>query len=92
MSSTKYISVAAVLTLAAKTDGHANGDIRGSMVSLLREHPEWMSVLDVSRHIGASRQTAAKCMYGLLSDGTVRMRKVGTAKLCYLKIWGRKGG
>lgn len=76
---------------AAKANGRSNGDIRGSIVSLLREHLEGMSVLDVSRHIGVSRQTVAKYIYGLMSDGTVRIRKVGTAKLCYLKRWGKKG-
>ena len=36
------------------------------------------------------------CLLFTLPDqvfaGTVGIRKVGTAKLCYLKRWGKKGG
>lgn len=68
-----------------------NGDnIKERIIELLREHPEGLNVLIISKHLGVTRQTTAKYMYGLISEGIVKIRKVGPAKLCYLKRWGRK--
>jgi DNA-binding transcriptional ArsR family regulator len=70
-----------------------NGDeeaVRQRIIELLREHPEGLSILSVSKHIGMTRQTASRYVLALISEGIVKARKVGPAKLCYLRKWGRK--
>jgi DNA-binding transcriptional ArsR family regulator len=70
-----------------------NGDEeakRESIIELLRQYPEGLSILDISKHIGTTRQTASRYVLALISEGIVKIRKVGPAKLCYLKRWGRK--
>lgn len=62
------------------------------IVELLRKYPEGLTIIDVSRHLGITRQTAAKYVLALISEGVVKIRKIGPAKLCYLKRWGKKSG
>ena len=71
---------------------YKDSDIRESIINLLREHPEGLTILNISKHIGITRQTASKYMYGLISEGIVKIRKIGPAKLCYLRRMGRKSG
>jgi len=65
--------------------------IRERIINLLKEHPEGLTILDISKHIGISRQTASRYVYGLISEVIVEIRKIGPAKLCYLKR-GKKSG
>ena len=69
-----------------------DNDIREQIVSQLREKPEGMTISQLSKNLNMSRQTISKYVYGLISEGIVKIRKVGPAKLCYLKRWGRKSG
>jgi len=69
-----------------------NNDIRERIVAELRKRPEGMTIIEISAKLGLSRQTASKYVLALISEGTVKIRKIGPAKLCYLKRWGKKSG
>jgi predicted transcriptional regulator len=64
--------------------------VRDRIIELLRKHPEGLSILTISKHINVSRQTASKYILALISEGVVKIRKAGPAKLCYLRKWGKK--
>ena len=58
---------------------------REKIISILKKHPEGLTILNISKLIGANRTTVAKYIYGLIAEGLISQRKVGPAKLCYLK-------
>jgi len=65
---------------------------RQRIIAELRKRPEGMTIIEISEQTNLSRQTASKYVLALISEGTVKIRKVGPAKLCYLKRWGKKSG
>jgi len=69
-----------------------NNDIRGRLVAELGKRPEGLTIIELSEVLGLTRQTTAKYVYGLISEGIVKVRKVGPAKLCFLKKRGKKSG
>jgi len=60
-------------------------DVNSKIVEILKEHPEGLTTVDIAKHIGMTRQSVTKYIYQLLGEGAVYQRKVGTAKICYLK-------
>lgn len=64
--------------------------VRERILDLLRDHPEGLPILTISKHMNVTRQTASKYVLALISEGIVKIRKVGPAKLCYLKRVGKK--
>jgi len=60
-------------------------DVRGLIIGVLKKKPEGLTVEDVSRLTGVNRVTISKYLYGLVVEGRVKQRKVGAAKLNYLK-------
>ena len=65
---------------------------RKKIIAELRKRPEGLTIVEISAKLNLSRQTVAKYIYGFIFKGVVKMRKVGPAKLCYLKKWGKKNG
>lgn len=65
---------------------------RKRIIAELRKWPEGLTIVDISAKLDLSRQTVAKYVYGLFLEGVVKIRKVGPAKLCYLKKRGKKSG
>lgn len=61
-------------------------DTKKLIIEILKEHPEGLILMDVAKYISVNRFTAAKYVYGLIGEGLVYQRKVGTSKLCYLKV------
>ncbi len=61
------------------------GAIRENIINLLKGHTEGLTILDIARYLNINRLTASKYIYGLISEGIVLERKIGSAKLCYLK-------
>lgn len=60
-------------------------DIRGKIIEILKNHPEGINFLDMSKYTNINRATVSKYVLGLVSEGLVKQRTIGTAKLCYLK-------
>lgn len=55
------------------------------IVETLRKHPEGLTLNKVAKLTSMSRLTATKYIHELIGQGRVYQRKVGMAKLCYLK-------
>jgi DNA-binding transcriptional ArsR family regulator len=54
------------------------------MLSILRSHPEGLTIRSLSEMIGLHRQTITKYIFELKGAGIVHRRKVGSATLNYL--------
>ena len=61
-----------------------NGTIE-KIVELLHKHPEGLTTVDIARLLGSHRHTITKYIYQLNGEGKIYQRKVGPARLCYLK-------
>jgi len=51
----------------------------------LKKHPEGTMLLDLADAINVHRHTVTKYVYRLDGAGKIKIRKIGIAKLCYLK-------
>ena len=60
-------------------------DPRRKIIEVLKKHPEGLTIQQISSMIGLSRLTTAKYLHELLGAEIITQRKVGRAKLCYLK-------
>jgi len=60
-------------------------EMREKIVKILGEHPEGLTIEDLSQMIKAHRQTITKYIFELTGSGTVLRRWVGPASLHYLK-------
>lgn len=61
-----------------------HNDIQESIVSLLSQRQEGLTLLDIAGALGVHRHTVRKYVDLLVEKGTVTQRGVGQAKLCYL--------
>jgi len=55
------------------------------IIDVLKKHPEGLTIIEISNLIGSHRHTITKYIYQLIGEGLIYQRKVGTAKLCYLR-------
>jgi len=55
------------------------------IIKLLRKHPEGLTIQQIANSIGKSRITVTKYIHELLGANIIYQRKVGKAKLCYLR-------
>lgn len=60
-------------------------NLKNKIIETLKEHPEGLTTVDISKLLRISRNTASKYIYQLLGEGSVIQREIGNAKLCYLK-------
>ena len=60
------------------------------IIAELRKHSEGLTIIDLAERIGVSRHTASKYVLALTFKGIIKIRKVGPAKLCYLRRMGEK--
>ena len=58
---------------------------RERIIKVLKEHPEGMTLTNISKVIGMNRLTVSKYVYGLIVEDLILERKIGPAKLCCLK-------
>lgn len=56
-----------------------------AIIEILIKHPEGLTLEKIAKLTGMSRLTATKYVHELLGEGKVYQRKVGMAKLCYLR-------
>ena len=59
---------------------------RERIIKTLKEHPEGLTIMNISKIIGMNRITTSKYVYGLISEGLIDQRKIGPAKLCCMKV------
>lgn len=59
-------------------------DTREKIVEALSQNSDGLTILDVARHVGAHRHTVTKYIYELVGANVVKMRKISSAKVCYL--------
>ena len=55
------------------------------IINVLKKHPEGLTLQKISSLSNMSRLTATKYIHELMGGGIIYQRKVGVAKLCYLK-------
>jgi len=60
-------------------------DPKNTITEVLKKHPEGLTLQKVANLTDMSRLTATKYIHELLGEGVIYQRKVGIAKLCYLK-------
>ncbi len=60
-------------------------NFRQKIIKSLKEHPEGLTILNIAENTGINRITVSKYIFGLVSEKLVFQRRVGPAKLCYLK-------
>jgi len=60
-------------------------DMQKKVVKLLIKHSEGLTTVEMARMLGTNRHTLTKYVYALLGAQIIYQRKVGPAKLCYLK-------
>jgi len=69
---------------------YEEGNIKENIINILKEHPEGLSIIDISKYMGISRQTVSKYILGLIAERIIKIHKIGPTKLCYLKKQGKK--
>jgi hypothetical protein len=60
-------------------------DVKKRIIEILKEHPEGLTTVDISKYVGMSRHSVTKYIYQLLGEGTIFQKEIGAAKMCFLK-------
>jgi len=58
---------------------------RKRVLKVLKDHPEGLTIKQIAKESGMTRQTSSKYVLALTFEGKVECREIGPAKLCYLK-------
>lgn len=58
--------------------------IKKEIIETLKNHPGGLTLTELTEIIKANKITITKYVYELVGEGIVKIRKVGSAKLCYL--------
>ena len=61
-------------------------NFKEKIIKSLRKHPEGLTILEIAEKTGINRITVSKYIYGMTFEGLIFQRRVGTSKLCYLKV------
>ncbi len=59
--------------------------IKDKVIKILNEHPEGLSLQQISDSLKLSRNTAVKYIFGLEGEGEVYRRRIGAVTLHYSK-------
>ncbi len=59
--------------------------IEEKILRYLKKHPEGTMIIDLAAALGSHRHTITKYVYRLEGMGKIKIRKIGIAKLCYVK-------
>ena len=55
------------------------------IIELLKEQPKGLTTTEIANSLQAHRHTITKYVYSLVGSGKIEQRKVGPAKICYLR-------
>ncbi len=58
---------------------------REEVIKLLKKNTDGLTIVDIAKQLGISRNTASVALAELKGEGAIRIRPVGIAKLHYLK-------
>ena len=58
---------------------------REKIIKILKENPQGLTILNISKLLGMNRITVSKYIYGLIVEGSISQRRIGPAKICCLK-------
>lgn len=58
--------------------------LKEKIVKTLSEHPEGLSIIELSALVGSHRNTVTKYIYELIGARVIYQRNLGNAKLLYL--------
>ncbi len=61
-------------------------NFRERVIESLKQHPEGLTIVNIAEFTEINRVTVSKYIFGLVAEGLVFQRKIGTAKLCFLKM------
>jgi len=61
-----------------------NGNLKKRILSILRENPEGLTMLNIAKLVGVHRNTIARYLYEMKGEESVVIRQIGPAKLFYL--------
>ncbi len=68
------------------SNSNDNGEkFRNRLLEVLKEHPEGLSIEDLSKIMDVHRQTVTKYILWFEGADTVYRRRIGATTLCYLK-------
>jgi response regulator of citrate/malate metabolism len=56
------------------------------IIENLKKHPEGLTILGIADSTGINRLTVSKYILVMVSEDLIHQRKIGNAKLCYLKV------
>ena len=80
----KFIKILKNKSLS-ETSNRRFKSIENEIVDILKKHPEGLTITEISRLLMMHRHTTIKYIYRLIGSELLFQRKVGPAKLCYLK-------
>jgi predicted transcriptional regulator len=63
-----------------------DNNIRQRIIEVLRKHPDGLIVNEISKILGIHRHTLIKYIYQLVGEQSIYQRKIGSAKLCFLRV------
>jgi DNA-binding IclR family transcriptional regulator len=61
-------------------------NIKQKIIDILSKHPEGLIVNEISKILDIHRHTLTKYIYQLVGEQTIYQRKIGSAKLCCLRV------
>jgi len=61
-------------------------NIKQKVIVVLSKHPEGLIVNEISNLLGIHRHTLTKYIYQLVGEQLIYQRKIGSAKLCCLRV------
>jgi len=59
-------------------------EIEEKILGLLKKDTEGIAISEIADNLNLHRHTITKYIYRLEGRGTIKIRKIGIAKLCYL--------
>jgi predicted transcriptional regulator len=61
-------------------------NIKQKVIETLIKHPEGLIVNEISKILGIHRHTLTKYIYQLVGEQLIYQRRIGSAKLCCLRV------
>ena len=59
-------------------------EVKQKIINTLKENPQGLHILGISRLVGAHRHTVTKYIYEMIGAGSITVREIGTVKICVL--------
>ncbi len=68
-----------------KEELHTERSVKDKIIDLLMEYPEGLTTVDIAKALNVHRHTVTRYVYELVGAGIISQRKIGPAKLNYVK-------